>query len=71
MAVELRVQSHHAAVEVPVHLAEGVGRRLALPRDDDADIGDGERRVWLALGGAAVRDVDALGRGAADVGRAT
>jgi len=62
--------AHHAAVEVLVHLAEGVRRRLALGRHDDADVGDGQRGVRLALGGgAAVRDVDALRRRAADVGR--
>ena len=61
---------HHAAVEVLVHFAERVRRRLALGRDDDADVGDGQRGVRLPLDGAAVRDIDSLGRGAADVGGA-
>lgn len=60
---------HHAAVDVLLHLAEGVWRRLALAGDDDADVGDGQRGVHLALRCPAVRDVDALGRIAADVGR--
>jgi len=63
--------THHTAVEVLVHLAEGVRRCLPLARDDDTDIGDSQRRVGLALGRAAVRDVDALGGRAAYVGRAT
>lgn len=38
----LRALSHHAAVEVLVHLAEGVRGRLPLARDDDADISDSQ-----------------------------
>ena len=56
----LRAVSHHAAVEVLVHLAEGVRRRLPLAGDDDAHIRDSQRSVGLALGCAAVGDVDAL-----------
>lgn len=67
----LRVLTHHAAVEVPVHLAEGVRGRLPLARDDYANISDSQRRVGLALWGAAVGDVDTLGGRVADVGRAT
>lgn len=63
--------SHHAAVEVLVHLAEGVGGHLPLAWDDDANISDGQRGVGLALRGPAVGDVDALGGRAADVGRPT
>ena len=44
-------------------------RGLPLGRHDDADVGDGQGGVRLAVGGAAVRHVDALRRGAADVGR--
>lgn len=44
---------------------------LPLARDDDANISDGQRRVGLALWGAAVGDVDALGGRAADIGRPT
>lgn len=61
--------AHHAAVDVLLHLAEGVRRCLALARDDDAHVSDGQRGVHLALRGPAVRDVDALRGVAADVGR--
>ncbi len=37
--------SHHAAVEVLLHLAEGVWGRLSLAWDDDADVGDGQGSV--------------------------
>lgn len=60
--------SHHAAVEILLHLAEGVRGRLSLARDDDADVGNSQRSVWLALSCPAVGDVDALGGIAADVG---
>ena len=63
--------SHHAAVEVLVHLAEGVGGYLPLAGDDDADISDSEWSVWLALRSPAVGDVDALGGRVANVGRTT
>lgn len=43
-------------------------RRLALAGNDDTDVGDGQRRVHLALRGPTVCDVDALGGVAADVG---
>lgn len=56
------VPSHHAAVEVLVHLAEGVRGRLPLARNNDADIGHSQGGVRLALRSAAVRDVDALRR---------
>lgn len=62
--------SHHAAVEIPLHLAEGVGGHLSFARDNDADIGDGEGGVWLTLWRPAIGDVDSLRRVAADVGRA-
>lgn len=62
---------HHAAVEVLVHLAEGVRGNLPLSWDDDANISDSQRRVGLALRGPAVRDVDSLGGRAADIGRPT
>lgn len=62
---------HHAAVEVLLHLAEGVRRRLAFARDDDADVGDGQGGVRLAVRRSAVRDVDSLGGVAADVGGTT
>ena len=39
--------THHATVEVLVHLAEGVWRRLALAGDDDADVGDGQGVLGL------------------------
>lgn len=60
--------THHAAVEVLLHLAEGVWGRLSLAGDDDADVGDGQGAVRLALGRPPVRDVDALRGVAADVG---
>lgn len=60
--------SHHAAVQVLVHLAEGVWGRLPFAGDDDAEVGDSEGGVGLALGRPAVRDVDALRGVAADVG---
>lgn len=63
--------SHHAAVQVLVHLAEGVRGHLPLARDDDANIGYGQRRVGLALRSPAVGDVDALGGRAADICRPT
>lgn len=63
--------SHHAAVEVLVHLAEGVRGHLPLARNDDADISDSQGGVRLALGCTAVGDVDALRGGTADVGGAT
>lgn len=62
--------SHHAAVEILLHLAEGVRRHLPFARQDDADVGDGQGGVRLALRRPAVRDVDPLGGVAADVGRA-
>ena len=43
-------------------------RRLAFAGDDDADVGDGEGRVGLALRCPTVGDVDALRGVAADVG---
>lgn len=61
------ILSHHAAVEILLHLAEGVRGCLSLARDDDADVGDGQSRVWLALRRPAVGDVDALGGIATDV----
>lgn len=45
-------------------------RRLPLARHDDADVGDGQGGVRLALGRPPVGDVDALGGIAANVGRA-
>lgn len=63
--------SHHAAVEILVHLAECVWGCLPFARDDNADVGDGEGGVGLALSGPAVGDVDALGGIAADVGWAS
>lgn len=45
--------------------------RLSLARNNDADVGDGQCGVGLALGRPAVGDVDALGGVAADVGWAT
>lgn len=63
--------SHHAAVEVLVHLAEGVRGHLPLARNNDADIGHSQGGVRLALRSAAIRDVDALRRRAADVGGTT
>lgn len=45
--------------------------RLSLARDDDADVGDGQGGVRLALGRPSVGDVDALGGIAADVGWTT
>lgn len=63
--------THHAAVEILFHLAEGVWGRLSLARDDDADVGDGQGGVQLALRCPAVGDVDALGGIAADVGWTT
>lgn len=65
------ILSHHAAVEILLHLAEGVRGGLSFARDDDADVGDGQGSVWLALGCPAVGDVDALGGIAADVGWTT
>lgn len=62
---------HQAAVEVLVHLAEGVRGNLPLSWDDDANISDGQRRVGLALRGPTVGDVDSLGGRAADIGRPT
>lgn len=44
---------------------------LALARDDDADVRDGEGGVRLALRRPSVGDVDALGGIAADVGWTT
>lgn len=63
--------SHHAAVEILLHLTEGVRGRLSLARDDDADVGDSQGGVWLALRCPAVGDVNALGGVAADVGWTT
>lgn len=63
--------SHHAAVEILVHLAERVWGRLPFAWDDDADVSDSEGRVELALSCPSVGDVDALGGIAADVGRTT
>lgn len=60
---------YHAAVEVLLHLAEGVWWRLAFAGNDDADVSDGQGGVRLALWRPAVRDVDTLGGIAADVGR--
>lgn len=68
--VKFAVPPHHAAVEVLVHLAEGVRRRLSLARYNDTDIGDSQGGVRLALRRAPVRDIDALGGRAADVGGA-
>lgn len=51
---------HHTAVEILLHLAEGVWRCLSLARDDDADVSDGQGGVRLALGCPTVGDVDAL-----------
>lgn len=45
--------------------------RLPFAGDDDADVGDGEGGVGLALGRPSVGDVDALRGIAADVGRTT
>lgn len=44
-------------------------RRLSLARDNDADVGDGQGGVRLALGRPAVGDVDALRGITADVSR--
>lgn len=63
--------SYHAAVEIPLHFTEGVGRCLSLARDDDADVGDSQGGVGLALGRLAIGDIDALGRIPADVGWTT
>lgn len=63
--------SHHAAVEVLVHLAEGVRGHLPLARNDNTDIGDSQGGVGLALRRTAVGDVDALRGGTADVSGAT
>lgn len=48
-----------------------MGRSLPLARDDDADIGHGQRGVRQRVRGTPVRDVDALGGVATDVGWAT
>lgn len=63
--------SHHAAIKILLHLAEGVRGRLPLAGDDDADVSDRQGGVRLALRSPPVGDVDALGGIAADVGGAT
>lgn len=63
--------AHHAAVQIPLHLTEGVGRRLPFARDDDADVSDSQSSVRLDLGRPAVRDINALGGIATDVGWTT
>lgn len=68
--LEDKLFSHHAAVEILLHLAESVRRRLSLARDNDADVGDGQGGVRLALGRPPIGDVDALGGIATDVSRA-
>lgn len=55
-----RRMAHHAAVEVLLHLAEGVRWRLPLARDDDADVGDGQRVLRLHGRCSAEGDEDAL-----------
>lgn len=54
------IQTHHATVEVLVHLAEGVRRRLSLAGDDDADVGDGQGVLGLDVRSTAEVDEDAL-----------
>lgn len=64
--------THHATVEVLLHLAEGVWRRLPLAGDNDADVGDGQWVLRLHERRAAEGDEDALwvGRAVVDVGAA-
>lgn len=63
--------THHAAVEILLHLAEGVRRRFSLAWNNDADVGDSQGGVRLALRRPSVGDIDALGGVATDVGWAT
>lgn len=59
--------SHHAAVQILLHLTEGVGRCLSLAWDDDADVSDGQSSMWLDLRCPAVGDINALGGIATDI----
>lgn len=52
--------THHAAVKILLHLAEGMRGRLTLARDDDADVSDSQSGVLLALRRPPVGDIDAL-----------
>lgn len=61
--------THHAAVKILLHLAEGMRGRLTLARDDDADVSDSQSGVLLALRRPPVGDIDALWGITADVGR--
>lgn len=63
--------SHHAAVQILLHLAEGVGRCLSLARDDDADVSDSQGSMWLDLRCPAVGDINALRGNATDIGWTT
>lgn len=70
--MHVALSTHHATVEVLLHLAEGVRRRLPLAGDDDTDVGDGQRVLRLHERCAAEGDEDALrvGRAVVDVGAA-
>lgn len=65
------IESYHTAVQILLHLAEGVWRSLSFAWNNDADVGDGQSSVRLALRCPPVGDIDALGGVSADVGRAT
>lgn len=72
MGLMVKRLTYHTTVEVLVHLAEGMRRRLPLAGDDDADVR--HRQGILRLDGlrSAERDEDALrgGRAVVDVGAA-
>lgn len=64
--------THHATVQVLLHLAEGVRWRLALAGDDDADVRHRQRVLRLDRWRSTEGDEDALrgGRAVVDVGAA-
>lgn len=63
-----RCESHHAAIEVLLHFTEGVWRYLSFAWNNDADVSHCQSSMWLALWCSAIRNIDPLGRVAADVG---
>lgn len=65
-------ETHHATVEVLVHLAKGMRRYLPFTRDYDADVRHGEGVLRLDGRRPAQGDEDALrgGRAVVDVGAA-
>lgn len=70
--LSMEEKTHHAAVEVLIHLTKGMWRRLALAGDNDADVRNCQGVLRLDGRRSAESDEDALRGGGAvvDVGAA-